>query len=301
MAQAGLSTKSKESVLSTNGQYHSRKRTRSSLEPVLEIKQISNEIDREKVGNLKKIAVGMTFGPYIKEEENEGVEEEEEASKNQKYPVVSEQILKIDSQNISMVRQFFERFLKENKNYSRIKEKLDKSGKSLVIVRQKFACMIDNYFQAKRNLENVRDKLVRQQQLRLAMENGDSVGSDVPEVEQIIGRDIACQEKVLMNSNKELTQTQNEISNLLKDQLEMRSKLKSGFHEYCVTLEFLPLYNDKSMQMLLEPVEKESLEKIRRKFNQFQRAMMRKFEEKSRTKKVQFDGEWACKGANYNH
>ncbi|XP_076630003.1 uncharacterized protein LOC143346115 [Colletes latitarsis] len=133
------------------------------------------------------------------------------------------------------------------------------------------------------------------------MENGNSVGSDVPEVEQIIGRDIACQEKVLMNSNKELTQTQNEISNLLKDQLEMRSKLKSGFHEYCVTLEFLPLYNDKSMQMLLEPVEKESLEKIRRKFNQFQRAMMRKFEEKSRTKRVQFDDEWACKSANYNH
>ncbi|XP_053976643.1 uncharacterized protein LOC128875249 [Hylaeus volcanicus] len=193
-----------------------------------------------------------------------------------------------------MVRRLFERFLKEEKKYERIKEKLDRIEKSLVIVRRRFLNSIDNYFQAKRNLENARDKLSKQRQIRFA----NDAEINVPEVERVIGRDIACYEKVLTNLEEELTRAENEIRDSSQEQLELRFKLKSGFREYCIKMDLLPVYSENSMEMLLEPVDKESLGVIRRRFNQFQRTMVRKLEERERTKKVRLDDKRACRDIN---
>lgn len=98
------------------------------------------------------------------------------------------------------------------------------------------------------------------------------------ETETASSRDIACYRKVLVNLEEEVAQAQNEIRDLFKEQLEMRSTLKSGFREYCKEMDALPIYSDDSMKLLLDPMEKELLEPTRRKFDQFQQAMMRKYE-----------------------
>ncbi|XP_076166520.1 uncharacterized protein LOC143146275 isoform X2 [Ptiloglossa arizonensis] len=301
MAQvSALTGLSKESVLSTDSQPRSRKRTRSLIGTLPEVKEISDETERKKVGNLA--TVGVTLGPLTEEEE------EGEALKYDKHLTEFERIPNDDSQNASMVwifipsvsnlnisflinflvlkiRRLLERFLKEDKKYGRFKDNLDKSKEILVTVRRRFLNSINNYFQAKKYLENARDELSKYQKIQFAMEN-DCKESWVPEVEKGISRDIACREKVVLNLEEEITQAQEEIRELIKEQIEMRSKLKSGFGEYCKTIDFVLLYRDKSMKMLLDPVEKKSSQVTKCKFNQFQRAMMRKFEVRGRTKKV---------------
>ncbi|XP_076166521.1 uncharacterized protein LOC143146275 isoform X3 [Ptiloglossa arizonensis] len=270
MAQvSALTGLSKESVLSTDSQPRSRKRTRSLIGTLPEVKEISDETERKKVGNLA--TVGVTLGPLTEEEE------EGEALKYDKHLTEFERIPNDDSQNASMIRRLLERFLKEDKKYGRFKDNLDKSKEILVTVRRRFLNSINNYFQAKKYLENARDELSKYQKIQFAMEN-DCKESWVPEVEKGISRDIACREKVVLNLEEEITQAQEEIRELIKEQIEMRSKLKSGFGEYCKTIDFVLLYRDKSMKMLLDPVEKKSSQVTKCKFNQFQRAMMRKFE-----------------------
>lgn len=111
------------------------------------------------------------------------------------------------------------------------------------------------------------------------MENHLSEGKQViPTIEKMIDRDIACYEKVIMNLEGELAQMQNEICQLHEQQYQMRSNLKSGFNEYCKRIDHVSLLdNEKLMKTILDPVERESLEIIRRKYDQMQRAMARKF------------------------
>lgn len=189
------------------------------------------------------------------------------------------------------VRQMFEHFLKEKKEYARIKAKLDKIEKVLNIIRPRFANTMEKYFQAKRNLDNVRDALSKHQQIRYVMEpeicNKDK--REVPEIERMIYRDILCHEKVFINLEEEVKQEQDEIDKLFEQYVDMCSKLESGFREYCKTMDLLLYHNDKPMKMLLEPVEQKSLETMRQKFNKFQRAMFRKIEDTTRMKKVHFN------------
>lgn len=132
--------------------------------------------------------------------------------------------------------------------------------------------------QVKSALENARDELSRHQQIRHAMEPGSEGEDTAPTAETAINHDIACYRKVLVNLEEEVAQARTEIREVFKEQLEMRSRLKAGFWEYCKEMDALPIYSDASMDLLLDPVERESLEATRRRFNQFQQAMMRKFE-----------------------
>ncbi|XP_076240767.1 uncharacterized protein LOC143183181 [Calliopsis andreniformis] len=159
-----------------------------------------------------------------------------------------------------------------------MKEKLDKNQKTLVVVRQKFSDLIDNYFQVKRNLDNAHNNLAKDQQMRcvIEMEHRVSEKSEIiPTIERVVNRDITCYQKILMNLEEEVAQTQNEIRELSEQQFQIRSKLKLGFLEYCKKINSLSLYNDKFVKMLLEFNEDESLGIIRRKFNKFQRTMIR--------------------------
>lgn len=113
----------------------------------------------------------MTLGPYTEEEVVEEEEEEEkvgtdETLKIRKYSR-NDEIHKIHISQVCMiyhdaacflflliyillfkkVRQMFERFLKEKKEYGRMKEKLDRIEKTLFVVRHKFSNTIEKYFQ----------------------------------------------------------------------------------------------------------------------------------------------------------
>ncbi|XP_031842496.1 uncharacterized protein LOC116431353 isoform X2 [Nomia melanderi] len=257
MADAGVSARlSEESALS--GESRVRKGSSSRLSGVEQGKRTR----REEVGNVRT-AIGLTLGPYKKDGED----------------VILEQP---GNQNILMLRQLFERFLKNEREYGRVKERLEKNAKTLATVQQRFSVWIDKYFQVKSTLENARDELSKRQQIRHAMEPGDEKEKTVPEVEAAISRDIACYRKVLVNLEEEVAQARSEIRELFKQQLEMRSRLKSGFREYCKEMDALPIYSDDSMKLLLDPVERESLEATRRRFNRFQQAMMREREQRER-------------------
>ena len=130
-------------------------------------------------------------------------------------------------------------------------------------------------------MNNARYNLSKHQQVRRAfeVENHLSDGKQViPAIEKIIDRDITCYERVRMNLEGDLAQMQNEICQLREQQYQMRSNLKSGFNEYCKRIDQVSLLdNEKLMKTILDPVENESLEIIRRKYDQLQRAMARKF------------------------
>lgn len=127
-------------------------------------------------------------------------------------------------------------------------------------------------------MDNACNNLSKHQQIQDAMETKyrPSERNEItPSVETITDRDIACYQKILMNLEQEVTQTQNEIRELSGQQFEIRSKLKSGFWEYCKRMNSLSLYNDKLIKTLLDSNEKGSSALIRHKFNQFQRVLMR--------------------------
>lgn len=136
--------------------------------------------------------------------------------------------------------------------------------------------------QAKRNLNEAHDKLHKQQQIRYTWDLESREGNEAfIDMEKAINRDILCHQKVLVNLKEEVDQTQEEFSALSNQYIEMTSKLKSGFHEYCQKKDLSLYYNDKSMKILLELTKrefKESLDEIRRKFNKFQRTILRKAE-----------------------
>ncbi|XP_017791796.1 PREDICTED: osmotic avoidance abnormal protein 3-like [Habropoda laboriosa] len=149
--------------------------------------------------------------------------------------------------------------------------------------------------QAKRNLDDARDKLDKHQQIRYVLELGNHERTKIIiEIEKTIERDILCHRKVLVNLEEEVNQAQDEITTLSNQHLEMISKLESAFREYCKKKDFLVYYTDESMKMLLKPTTTESLEIIRCKFNKFQRAMLRKTEERGRTKKARLDNKRMC-------
>lgn len=182
-----------------------------------------------------------------------------------------------------------------------MKVMLDKNTRTLATVQQRFTNWINKYFQVsqiylicrinlelcdslslfvlqvKSTLENARDKLSKHQQIRHAMQPEDQ-DELIPEVEIIIERDIACHQRVLLNLEEEVVQAQDEIQRLFQEQREMRSQFNSGFKEYCKEMDASPFYSNSSMKLLFEPAEKASLEVAKRKFNQFQRAMMRKLQ-----------------------
>ncbi|XP_076651239.1 uncharacterized protein LOC143358174 [Halictus rubicundus] len=242
----------------------------------------------EEVGSIAKTAVGMTLGPCEDEEDDRG---------GDKSLTIPEPVF--EHQNILMLRQVFERFLQDEKEYGRMKEMMDKNARTLATVQKKFTNWIDKYFQVKRTLENAKDKLSKHQQIRYAMKPEDDEEL-VPEAEIIIDRDIVCYQRALLNLEEEVAQAQDEIRCLFKEQKELRSKLKSGFNEYCKEMDISLLYSDNLMKLLLEPVEKESLVVAKRKFNHFQRAMTRKFEQKERIQKTGRDDSWACMVGNIN-
>nr|XP_012136244.1 PREDICTED: kinesin-like protein KIF6 isoform X2 [Megachile rotundata] len=267
-----------ENVLKSTAQMN----TQSAKEDILptdsrrniqEIEKSTEETSKE-VGSLNEF--GMTLGPYKREEKEEKLSAEGMLL-NKKYSLISGQIHKID---ITEVRQMFENFLKEKREYARIKAMLDKIGKMLNVMRPRFSNTMEKYFQAKRNLDNVRDALSKHQQIRYIMEPevSNNVKQEIPEIEKMIHRDILCHEKILINLEEEVKQEQDEIDKLFEQYAEMCSKLESGFREYCKTMDLLLYHNDKPMKMLLEPVEQKSLETMRQKFNKFQRAMFRKIE-----------------------
>ncbi|KAK1125180.1 hypothetical protein K0M31_006520 [Melipona bicolor] len=117
------------------------------------------------------------------------------------------------------------------------------------------------------------------------------------EIERTIERDISCYQKVLINLEEEVNQTQREIDILCNRHLDMSSKLEYGFREYCKRKAFLLHYTDKLMNILLIPA-KESSDIIRHKFDKFQRKMLRGTEETERTKKVRLDNKRMCTSAN---
>ncbi|XP_033327667.2 kinesin-like protein KIF9 [Megalopta genalis] len=271
MVDVGVSARLSKESLTAESRIHSLKKD------TLEVQEEASKV--EEVGSIAKIAVGMTLGPYQNEEE--GYERDNVTA--------VEHERQMDHQSILMkLRQIFKRFLKDERVYSRMKEKLDKNVRTLEIVQQRFSKWIDKYFEVKSTLENAKDKLSKHQRIRYAMKPQEPEEL-VPEVEIVISRDIACHQRVLMNLEEEVLQAQNEIRHLLKEQLKMHTEFKSGFREYCKEMDALTLYSDNSIKLLLEPVEKESLEVAKSKFNQFQRAMMRKFEEKERMKEVRRD------------
>lgn len=97
------------------------------------------------------------------------------------------------------------------------------------------------------------------------------------EIERTIERDISCYQKVLINLEEEVDQARREIVTLSNQHLEMKSKLESGFRDYSERNAYLLHYTDKSMKALLK-YEKKSFDMIRRKFNKFQREILRKTE-----------------------
>ncbi|XP_078033267.1 kinesin-like protein KIF9 [Augochlora pura] len=273
MVDVSVSARLSKNSLTAENRIHSLRKGVNTLE------QLSNVQEVEEVGSIDKIGVGMTLGPYQDEEEGHECEQD----------LTLEPERQMDYQSILMkLRQIFNRFLKDERVYGRMKEKLDKNARTLTSVQQRFSKWIDKYFKVKSTLENAKDKLSKHQRIRYAMKPQEPEEL-VPEVEIAISRDIACHERVLMNLEEEVVQAQNEIRHLLKEQVKMHTDFKSGFREYCKEKDALTLYSDNSIKLLLEPVEKESLEVAKRKFNQFQRAMMRKFEEKERIKEVQRD------------
>ncbi|XP_076678347.1 uncharacterized protein LOC143374251 isoform X2 [Andrena cerasifolii] len=288
---------SKENTLPNDNRSNVLRRPRISSESDVETKRIrkekESETGTEEVGSLDKTMTGVTLGPCAEETRSEdGKEQEEEEEevyadvdggtvKADNCSITGEQVSEINSHKALMVRRLFERFLNEEKEYRRTKKRLDKSQTTLGIVQQRFASLIDKYFQAKKTLNNARYNLSKHQRVRYAfeVENHLSEGKQViPAIEKMIDRDIACYEKVLMNLEGELAQMQNEICQLHEQQYQMRSNLKSGFNEYCKRIGQVSLLdNEKLMKTVLDPVEKESLEIIRRKYDQLQRAMARKF------------------------
>ncbi|XP_076301421.1 uncharacterized protein LOC143219290 [Lasioglossum baleicum] len=259
---------SKESALSADSRIRNRKRSMNSSgrlsedqEAVTEVK----EIEIEEVGSIAKTAGGMTLGPCKDTEDD-------------KTLTIPEPVYQIDRQNrILKLRQLFERFLKSDKEYRKMKEMLDKNTRTLATVQQKFTKWINKYFEVKSTLENARDKLSKHQRIRHAMQPEDQQEL-TPKAEIIIERDIACHQRVLLNLEEEVVQAQDEIQRLFQEQREMRSQFNSGFKEYCKEMDASPLYSNSSMKLLFEPAEKASLEVAKRKFNQFQRAMTRKLQ-----------------------
>ncbi|XP_076547082.1 kinesin-like protein KIF9 isoform X2 [Osmia lignaria lignaria] len=269
-----LSTLPKESILLADD----KKSTQ-------EIEQSSKETYK-KVGSLNDSEEGEV------EEENDDDEEEEEVGTNETLKIRKnsrkDEIHKI---HVSQVRQMFDRFLKEKKEYGRMKEKLDRIEKTLFVVRHKFSNTIEKYFQAKRNLENIQDKLSKHQQIRYIMEREicNERKHEVPEIEKIIHRDVLCHQKVLVNLEEKVEQEQEEIDKLFEQQADLCSELELGFREYCKTMDLLLCHTDKPMKMLLAPIDQESLEIIRRKFNKYQRGMFRKIEDTAKSTKVHFN------------
>ncbi|CAK9796287.1 Kinesin-like protein KIF9 [Anthophora plagiata] len=278
VTQFSVASDNLEAVTSTDDYTNNRKRIKSSSQ-VAETEEIAQDTEKEEVGSLNKSAAGMTLGPYT---EKEGSSKETLKNKHIAGP---EHILKVDGQNIVMVRQLFESFLKEEKEYGKMKESYDKNEKTLDTVRQRFSDVIDNYFQAKRNLDAARDKLDKHQRIRYVLEFGNNERKKIiAEIERAIERDILCHKRVLVNLEEEVNQAQDEISTLTNRQIEMILKLETAFREYCKKKDFMVYYTDESMKMLLEPDTKESLEVIRNKFNKFQRAILGKTQERERTK-----------------
>ncbi|OAD53263.1 Kinesin-like protein KIF9, partial [Eufriesea mexicana] len=283
VTEVGLSERlPKGSMLSTDDQVNNRKRVKRLSQVLLEAEESKRAIGKE-VGILNKSTIGLTLGPYINEINLD------ERLKQSKRSTMSKQILKIDSQSMMTVRQLFQSFLREELEFTKLKKKFDENKKVLATVRQRFTNMIDNYFQAKRNLDDARDKLTKYRQTRYVLELDSWDGREaICEIEKTIERDISCYQKVLANLENEVNEVQYEISTLVNRDFEMGSKLESGFCEYCKRNAFLLHYTEKSMKALLAP-EKESLEIIRSKYNKFQRAMLRKTQEIEKTKKVRFD------------
>ncbi|XP_043518477.1 kinesin-like protein KIF9 [Frieseomelitta varia] len=269
----------KETELLADEQINERKQIRSW----------SDEEDAKKkgIGSLDKSAIGVTLGPYADEE------------KALKLKHLSpKHILKIDDENMLVIRRLFDAFLKEETEYAKIKRKFDKNEVTLAAVRQRFAHEIDKYFQAKRNLDNARDKLSKHQQTRQIMDvDVDSWKEKEAtfEIERTIERDISCCQKLLINLEEEVDQTQREIDILSDGHLDMSSKLAYGFREYCKRKAILLHHADRLMKILLM---KESSDIIRDKFDKFQRKMLRKTEETGRTKKARLDNKRVCASAN---
>ena len=129
--------------------------------------------------------------------------------------------------------------------------------------------------QAKRNLDDARDKLSKHQQTRQIMDVESWKGKEaICEIERTIERDISCYQKVLINLEEKIDQTQREIDTLSNRHLDMSLKLESGFREYCKRKAFLLHYTDKLMKTLLISA-RESVDIIRHKFDKFQRKMLR--------------------------
>ncbi|CAL7938443.1 unnamed protein product [Xylocopa violacea] len=273
---ASLSLLEKPVFSIDDNQINNRKRVRNSAQFRLEAEEVRKETGRE-VGSLDKSRIGVTLGPYL----------EDEVSSLE----TSEQILKINTQNMVPVREMFERFLKEEIVYAKIKEAYDKNEKTLAIVREGFSSTIDKYYQAKKNLGDACDKLSKHRQIRQFLELKSEGNEVILGMEKIIESDILCLQKLLANLEQELDQAQNRINVLSNQRFEMSSKLEFGFREYCKEKNFLLHYTERSMKMLLESIKIESMDVIRKKYMKFQRAMLRKTEV-GRSKKARLD----CKG-----
>ncbi|XP_033309607.1 kinesin-like protein KIF9 [Bombus bifarius] len=266
-----------------------RKRVRSSAED-FKTEEDTKKLE-ERVGSLDKSTIGVTLGPYADVLSPD-------KSLEYKHSAMSKQILKINSENIMTVRRLFDSFLKEELKYAKMKEIFDRNERTLAVVRQRFTNMVDKYFQAKRNLDDARDKLSKHQQIRqiMKLESPEEIKT-IYEIERTIERDISCYQKVLINLEEEVDQARREIVTLSNQHLEMKSKLESGFRDYSERNAYLLHYTDKSMKALLKS-EKKSFDMIRRKFNKFQREILRKTEETEKRKKARLDNKGTCTSTN---